>query len=289
MPRGPQDVPSDYQSQRAVRAALRCLGRQPGSGLQELWADSGSCGPAGTGRDRTGQDGTGALAPAPAAGGAAEPISRTEPISRGCAAGACRKGPRRAESGRRRGGSSSFHGCSERRRQSRSRWPSGERETRAGSWSSGRTPPTSTTGTGERGGCSQIRPGGPGAEGAARPESRAERPPPVPSLRAGAEAGVSGLILRGDPRLRACVGGCPSRCVPGECVEVAWGRNLCVFVLKRGRETRIGDHWIVPICAGSVACLRFSPRSVFLQDGEGCLQLVHGAAESSPAACQGGG
>lgn len=55
------------------------------------------------------------------------------------------------------GGSSSFYGRAvRRRRRQRSRWPSGGRETRAGSWSSGRTPLTSTTGTGER-------PGGPAA------------------------------------------------------------------------------------------------------------------------------
>lgn len=239
---------------------------------------SGNCGPAGTG----------AGAPAPALsclqrGGTA---SQAEPISRGRAAGACRKGPRRAEGGRRRGGSSSFHGRSERRRRSRSRWPSGGRETRAGSWSSGRTPPTSTTGTGERGGCSQSRrgPGRRGLHGRSRGQSRLPSPPRALLLRRRARAAPPGrssapCVCPGVPE-PSCAGGMPGG-GPGK-------KSVCVCV-EVGQGYKIGEYWIVPVCTVSVACPRLSPCSVFLQDREGCLQLVHGAAESSPSAYQGGG
>lgn len=102
------------------------------------------------------------------------------------------------------------------------------------------------------------------------------------SLLAGcAEAAVSGLILRGGPGSVRVYGGARA--------EVCRGRkSLCVYV-EAGRGDKIGEHWMVPVCTVSVACPTFSRPSVFLQDGEGCFQLVHGEAESSPPAYQGGG
>lgn len=53
-----------------------------------------------------------------------------------------------------------------------SRWPSGVKATHAGSWRSGRTPPTSTTGTGEGQRAGQAA-GGPGPAGGAGPGASA--------------------------------------------------------------------------------------------------------------------
>lgn len=134
-----------------------------------------------------------------------------------------------------------------------SRWPSGVKATHAGSWRSGRTPPTSTTGTGEGQRAGQAA-GGPGPAGGAGPRSLGRNKAGA----RGSPAGTRGEVLaaargpwpRAPPHTTTCRclaprrgKGAPRRAAPRGGVPGARERNPRAHACIRREPGRASHTW----------------------------------------------